>query len=80
MCSICHSYPCNPRCPNAPDPPKVYTCEQCNDGICEGEEYVMIHDKYYHRECFEEEWEDILWREGVAKAGTAEVDYDDDRY
>lgn len=77
MCSICHSYPCHPRCPNAPDPPKVYSCRQCKEDICDGDEYVKICGEYYHRDCFVEEWEEILWRERLIETGTAEAEYDD---
>lgn len=42
MCAICHSAPCNPRCPNAPEPVAVDDCYLCDSSIREGEEYYTI--------------------------------------
>ena len=53
MCQECKQYPCHPRCPNAPGPSPLFKCEDCNDGIIAGEEYVSIDGKYYHFECLE---------------------------
>ena len=40
MCEICRKYPCHPRCPN------------CNEGIYNGEEYIVNGDsEYAHWEC-----------------------------
>ena len=41
MCMICGQSPCDSRCPNAPDPPAVYTCAHC--GI-EPEETLFFDD------------------------------------
>ena len=42
MCAICHSSPCNSRCPNAPEPIAVDDCFLCGHAIREGEEYFTI--------------------------------------
>lgn len=73
MCEICRQSICPAGCPNASEPPKVYNCEQCGEGIYEGEEFVKIEGSYYHRDCFDEEWEDILWRHRLAETGVAET-------
>lgn len=42
MCDVCHMTPCHPRCPNAPEPPKVYTCKYCGEAIVDGDEYLEV--------------------------------------
>ena len=39
-CEICGHIPHDPRCPNAPDPVPVLTCELCGEGIFDGDEYL----------------------------------------
>lgn len=39
MCAICMRSPCDPRCPNAPEPPTVYTCKHCGEPIVPGDEF-----------------------------------------
>lgn len=72
MCDICLSSPCLPRCPNAPEPRAVYTCEECGEAIREGDEYL--------RECIENmsalELLDIL-EISFRTAEAEEPDYDD---
>ena len=48
MCDICLRSPCDPRCPNAPDPPTVYTCKYCGEPIVPGDEYLELDGSYYH--------------------------------
>lgn len=55
MCSECRMNPCHSQCPNAPEPEAVYECAYCGEGITEGEEYVEIDGKHYHRDsCIED--------------------------
>lgn len=54
MCSECYQTPCNPRCPNAPEPKAVYRCKYCETDIVEGDEYVEVDDDYYHYDCLED--------------------------
>lgn len=42
MCAICHRTPCDSRCPNAPEPPVAFECENCGCSICVGENYIAI--------------------------------------
>jgi hypothetical protein len=42
MCDVCLKNPCDPRCPNAPDPPTVYVCSGCGKDIVDGEDYWDI--------------------------------------
>ena len=51
MCDVCWQVPCDPRCPNAPEPEHIYECELCDSGITYGEEFVEIEGKYYHKDC-----------------------------
>lgn len=74
MCSECHMSPCHPRCPNAPEPPKVYTCKICGEPIVEGDEYYEMDAEFYHEECFEDNAVQILMDECGAMKGTAELE------
>lgn len=75
MCMICHQSPCHPRCPNAPDPPAVYTCKHCGEPITAGDEYLEIDGAYYHLEdCASDAAMDILLNKCGARTGVAEVD------
>lgn len=74
MCDVCRQSPCDPRCPNAPDPPTVYTCEHCGEPIVEGDEYVDVDGDYYHLECFEDCAAQILLEQVWVTKGVAEVD------
>jgi len=40
MCSICRQIPCDPRCPNAPDPPVFAKCDKCGEYIYVGDECI----------------------------------------
>lgn len=53
MCDICHTSPCNSRCPNAPDPMPCYICDGCGGNICEGESVWHIQQEVYCAECIE---------------------------
>lgn len=74
MCDECRMSPCHPRCPNAPEPPKVYTCKICGEPIVEGEEYYEMDAEFYHEECFEDNAVQILMDECGAMKGTAELE------
>ena len=47
MCAICGRFPCDSRCPNAPDPPTVFTCAYCGEPIVPGDEYMELDGSYY---------------------------------
>ena len=52
MCEICRSYPCHPRCPNYIPPKASHYCSICNEGIYDGEEYIVnYNDEYAHLDC-----------------------------
>lgn len=75
MCN-CHLAKCDPRCPNAKDPPTAYVCALCGEPVVNGEEYAELDGEFYHRECFEEAAVDILLdkfgaRKGVARSSNA---------
>lgn len=74
MCSVCWHNPCDPRCPNAPDPPTVYTCKYCGEPIVAGDEYVELEGDYYHDECFLDNSAAILMEKYGATRGVAEVE------
>lgn len=74
MCDECRMSPCHPRCPNAPEPPKVYTCKICGEPIVEGDEYYEMDAEFYHEECFEDNAVQILMDECGAMKGTAELE------
>lgn len=74
MCAICMRSPCDPRCPNAPDPPAVYDCKRCGEPIVAGDEFVELDGDYYHEECFADSAVSILLEEYGATKGVAEDD------
>ena len=53
MCKECGRSPCHPCCPNAPDPEPVYSCEKCEEGIYEGDDYYEIEGKTYCADCID---------------------------
>lgn len=59
MCN-CRLAKCDPRCPNAKDPPTVYICAICGEPVVSGEEYMELDGDFYHQECFEGSAVDIL--------------------
>ena len=66
MCMECRQTPCHPRCPNAPEPKFKHTCSFCDEGILNGEQYIVSElDKYAHWECFNlaGTWELMEWLE-----------------
>ena len=52
MCSECHKIICSPNCPNYSPPKARYYCPICNEGVINGERYVLYEGKYIHWECF----------------------------
>ena len=82
MCELCHRTPCDSRCPNAPEPPAVYTCKICGESIVAGEDYYEMDGEFYHEECFEDNAVKILMDECGAMKGVEEEPEreDDDRW
>lgn len=54
MCSECLKTPCDPRCPNAPDPKGVEDCVRCKHPILPGEEYAKIDGLCYCESCIDD--------------------------
>ena len=74
MCAECRRTPCDPRCPNAPDPPAVYTCKYCSEDIVVGDDFVELDGDYYHEECFTDNAANILLEQYGARKGVAEAE------
>ena len=53
ICEICRRFPCDARCPNAPEPPAVYECDLCGAPILEGEYVYKIDELRCCEECVE---------------------------
>ena len=53
MCEVCGKYPCDPRCPNAPEPKPVLECDSGGEGIFEGDEYFDDNGKAICMDCLE---------------------------
>lgn len=55
MCQECRQSPCNPRCPNAPDPEEipVFVCSGCGTDIMDGEDYWEIMCEQYCENCID---------------------------
>lgn len=54
MCSVCMSNPCHPRCPNAPEPEPVYTCNKCGYGIFDGDKFFDGPEGHICEECLDD--------------------------
>ena len=54
MCNICKHSPCDPRCPNAPDPPTVYICSGCGEMIRDGDDYWDVLGEQFCETCIDE--------------------------
>ena len=54
MCELCRQYPCNSRCPNAPEPKPVMRCDECGEGIFEADEYFDTGKGAICKECMDE--------------------------
>ena len=54
MCDICRFNPCDARCPNAQDPPRVFICSGCGDDILEGDDYWDIMGEQWCEHCIDE--------------------------
>lgn len=53
MCRECMQYPCNPRCPNAPEPQSVFICDGCGQIIYEGDYVWHILYEVYCESCID---------------------------
>ena len=55
MCELCLQYICDPRCPNAPEPPKlsVFVCSGCGQMIYDGEDYWDILGEQFCESCID---------------------------
>lgn len=54
MCALCRREPCDPRCPNSPEPIPVYRCKICGEGIFEGDRYLDIGGEKICEMCMDE--------------------------
>lgn len=54
MCDLCRHYPCDSRCPNAPNPPTVFLCSGCGGEIWEGDDYWDVMGEQFCEECIRE--------------------------
>ena len=54
MCDVCRKMPCDPRCPNAPDPPSVFVCSGCGDLIYDGDDYWEIMGEQWCEDCIDD--------------------------
>ena len=51
MCDVCRQTPCHSRCPNAPEPPVIYSCIHCDTEIREGDAYYNIDGEPWCEDC-----------------------------
>lgn len=51
MCDICWRNPCDPRCPNAPDPRAVFVCSGCGHNILDGDRVWHILGEQFCERC-----------------------------
>lgn len=61
MCEICHFIPCLTLCPNYQPIVKHY-CSICDEGISNGEEYIVNDNgDYAHWECIDDRYDLLDW-------------------
>lgn len=48
-CEMCRQQPCDPRCPNAPEPETRGYCDQCGEGL--REDCTYYEDKEFNKFC-----------------------------
>ena len=53
MCAICRQIPCNPRCPNAPEPVPVVYCRMYGNGIMEGSRGLEMPNGVICEDCLD---------------------------
>lgn len=53
MCEVCRHSPCDPRCPNAPEPRSVFICSGCGHDIYEGDDYWDIMGEQFCEKCIQ---------------------------
>lgn len=53
MCNVCGKDPCDPRCPNAPDPPTVFICSGCGENILDGDDYYDVLGEQFCESCMD---------------------------
>ena len=61
MCDVCYRSPCDPRCPNAPEPPSVFVCSGCGDDIREGDIYVELMGEQWCMSCIKDCERDAIY-------------------
>ena len=54
MCDVCRQSPCDPRCPNAPEPKSVFICSGCGDLIYDGDDYYEIMGEQFCQNCIDD--------------------------
>lgn len=54
MCDVCLKSPCDPRCPNAQDPPAVHVCSGCGRDILDGDKFYRVMGEPFCEECIED--------------------------
>ena len=63
MCEECRMHPCHPRCPNAPEPRRVFLCSGCNGDIVEGDDYWDILGEQFCEECIDRARQEAVYDE-----------------
>ena len=53
MCDVCLKSPCDPRCPNAPEPKAVFICSECGTNIVAGEDVWHVLGETYCEKCID---------------------------
>lgn len=62
MCEICGNNSCLNKCPNFIPLRAIHYCSICNDGICNGEEYLRNDNKeYIHWDCWQSCRDLVKW-------------------
>ena len=74
MCDVCHMSRCPAGCPNALDPPEVFTCGYCKEAISSGEDHIELDGEHYHEECFSDCAETLLFERYGARKCVTEAD------
>ena len=51
VCTECRQSPCSSGCPNCEPEKSIYICANCSEAIYEGDKYMEIDNRHFHKEC-----------------------------
>jgi hypothetical protein len=67
LCDANHTFPRYVRCPYDEGKPFLFLCQECKQGIYDGDIFYNIDGKFFHKNCIEDNYTpvDILKLVGI---------------